>query len=94
MTDLTTIQAGDLLKTTYNQEPGWFLVQAIDLGAQTASGRFLPGVGTGQRHCNPATFTATALEVVSKLVHPHGKSTVFEALSAAVGVRAAVALLK
>ena len=94
MTDLTTLVLGDLLKTTWNNEPGWFLVKTIDNDAQTVSGRFLPAAGTGQRHCEPVTYSASVLSVTTTLRHAHDKTTVFEALVAGVGLRAATGLLR
>lgn len=98
MTDLTTLEIGDLLKTTHNGEPCWFLVQSIDLNADplnnTVSGRCLPAAGSGQRHCEPLTISGQVLTVSSTLRHEHNKTTVFNALAGSVGLRAAVALLK
>lgn len=94
MTDLSSIVVGDLLKTTYNNEPGWLLVQTIDLPGSMVSGRFLPGVGTGLRRCEAVAFTAAALTVTATIRNNHGQSKVFEALSAAVGRAGAVGLLR
>ncbi|MGV0949274.1 MAG: hypothetical protein ACOYB3_01285 [Azonexus sp.] len=94
MTDLTTLDLGDLLKTTWNNEPGWFLVKYIDNDAQTVSGRFLPAAGTGQRHCEAVTYAAAALTVTATIRCVHSESTVFAALVAGIGLHAAAGLLR
>ena len=94
MTDLNTIQVGDLLKTTYAKESGWLLVKIIDLKGQVVYGNFLPAMSTGQRADVAVSYSAEELTFSPLVRHTHKVTTVVDALESAIGLRSAPILLK
>ena len=87
MSNLTSPEVGDLLKTTVNQEPVWLLVESVGDNA-AVTGKY---IRPGSRIERPVINHTEAVTAIVR--EAHGKTTVYDAMTAALG-RSAIGLLR